>query len=479
MFPDILKLAKVTPLHKKDSKLDFLNYRPISLLSVFSKIYEKLIYTRIYDYLTKNNFIYKKQFGFRSNYSTNHALISITEYIRECLDSGNYVCGVFVDLEKAFDTVNHKILCEKLNHYGLRGNINNLIQSYLTNRNQYVSLNGFDSEINNLNIGVPQGSSLGPLLFLIYINDFRLCLNETSSGHFADDTFVMYSNKKLKTIETVVNTELKQVSKWLKLNKLSLNSDKTNLIFFHSKQRILNYDGISIKFDNKRLVPVDNIKYLGMYFDKHLSWDYHIQQLSKKLSRANGIISKLRHNAPIQTCLQVYYAIFYSHLIYGCNIWGLSTIENLNKIEVLQKKCIRLMTFSDFNSHTNNLFLDLKLLKVSDVIKFQQLRLVYDFYNNVLPIDLQNLFLFNSDIHNYQLISIYKNLLHIPRIMTTTYGIKSLKYHCAELWNDTFKKGIAIDNNKKNNISLNKIHTVFQFKRILKKHFLYKYTFEI
>ena len=293
-------------------------------------------------------------------------MISVTEQIRELLDTGNYVCGVFVDLEKAFDTVNHKILCEKLNYYGLRGKVNNLIQSYLANRKQYVSLNGFNSEIRCLESGVPQGSSLGPLLFLIYINDFRLCLDKTNSGHFADDTFIMYINKKLKTIETIVNTELKEVSIWLKLNKLSLNSDKTKLIFFHSKQHILNYDGISIKFDGNKLVPVDNIKYLGMYLDKYLSWNYHIQQLSKKISRANGIISKLRHNAPIETCKQVYYAIFYSHLIYGCNVWGLTSQENLKKIEVLQKKCIRIMTFADFNSHTNPLFINLKLLKVCD-----------------------------------------------------------------------------------------------------------------
>ena len=129
----------------------------------------------------------------------------------------------------------------------------------------------------------------------------------------------------MKSIETIVNTVLKQVSIWLRLNKLSLNSDKTELIFFHSKRRTLNYDGISIKFNGKKLDPVDNIKYLGMYIDKYLSWDFHIQQLSKKLSRANGILSKLRHNAPIETCLQVSYAIFYSHLIYGCNIWGLTT----------------------------------------------------------------------------------------------------------------------------------------------------------
>ena len=182
-------------MHKKDSKLDVVNYRPISLLSVFIKIYEKLIYTRIYSYLTKNNLIYSKQFGFRSTYSTNHALISITESIRSLLDQGQFVCGIFVDLEKAFDTVDHKILCEKLFNYGLRGNVNNLIISYLANRKQYVSLNGCVSEINNIDYGVHQGSSLGPLLFLIYFNDFRLCLNETKCGHFADDTFIMFNSK--------------------------------------------------------------------------------------------------------------------------------------------------------------------------------------------------------------------------------------------------------------------------------------------
>ena len=181
----------------------------------------------------------------------------------------------------------------------------------------------------------------------------------------------------MKSIETVVNTELKQVSSWMKLNKLSLNSDKTQLIFFHSQRHVLNYDSISIKFNNKKLYPVDIIKYLGMYIDKYLSWDFHLMQLSKKLSRACGIISKLRYSAPIETCLQVYYAIFYSHLTYGCNIWGLTTEENLNKIEILQKKCIRIMTFSDFNSHTTPLFIDLKLLKIRDIIKFQQLKLVY------------------------------------------------------------------------------------------------------
>ena len=405
-------------------------------------------------------------------------MISITEHIRALLDVGHYVCGIFVDLEKAFDTVNHQILCEKLNNYGLRGNVNKLIQSYLANRKQYVSLNGFDSQYKIVSCGVPQGSSLGPLLFLLYINDFRLCLRNTNTGHFADDTFIMYSSKKLKTIETVINTELKEVIKWLRLNKLSLNASKTELIFFHSQRRILNYDDISIKFDGKKLSPVDSIKYLGMYIDKYLTWNVHIRELSKKLSRANGILSKLRHNAPLELCLQVYYAIFYSHLTYGCNIWGLTTEENLNKIEVLQKKCLRIMTFSDFNSHTNPLFIDLKLLKVRDIIKLNQLKLVYEFYKNALPIDLHNLFNFNCDIHktNLELNSVRKQYLHIPSINTTSYGNKSLRYHCASLWNNTFKQGIVMDENSNHNKTLNQILNTSHFKKIFKKHFLFSYS---
>ena len=237
------------------------------------------------------------------------------------IDQGHYVCGVFVDLEKAFDTVHHDILCEKLKHYGLRGKVNELLKSYLSNRKQFVTINGFDSETRDITCGVPQGSSLGPLLFLMYINDFRLCLENTSCGHFADDTFIIYSSAKLKTIETVVNTELKQVIKWLGLNKLSLNAAKTELIFFHSKRRPINFDSISIKFNGIKLIPVDHVKYLGMYLDSHLSWEYHLHELSKKLSRANGILSKLRYNAPIDICLQVYYSLFYSHLIYY-DLWN-------------------------------------------------------------------------------------------------------------------------------------------------------------
>ena len=439
IFPDLCKIAKVIPIFKKENELLCENYRPISLLPVFSKIIEKTIYIQLYNYLTKNNLIYNRQFGFRSGHSTDHALISLTEGLKSHMDKGLFSAEVFIDLQKAFDTVNHQILIEKLPKYGIKGTSCNIISSFLSNRKQFVSIQGFDSEILEVKCGVPQGSTLGPLLFLLYINDLRFCLDKATSNHFADDTCIIFNNinKKPKTLETILNKELKAVVEWLNANRLSLNVKKSNLLLFHSKRKNIDYNSFSIKLNGKKLTPKNHVKHLGMFIDNFLSWDEHINELSKKLSRFNGIISKLRHYLPKKNLISVYHAIFHSNLRYGCMVWSQSTVNKNNRLKILQKKCIRLMYFAPYNCHTANLFKETKILRVDDVIKNEQIKFAFQFINNKLPSDLGHLI--ERNLNKYSTRSMVKGSLVIPKITTVSYGERSLRYKIPKNWNDFIK----------------------------------------
>ena len=215
-YPQCLKYANVIPIHKEDSLLDPGNYRTISLLSNIYKIFEKILHYRLSSFLDNNHCLYNAQYGFRKKHSTTQALLHLTETIRNAIDNGKYACGAFVDLQKAFDTVDHSILLKRLSHYGVRGIANTLFKSYLTNRYQSVSIEGNAS--NNLLIkhGVPQGSVLGPLLFLIYINDLHKTIKHSKIIHFADDTSLINCNSSLKIINQQVNHDLNILYQWLR-----------------------------------------------------------------------------------------------------------------------------------------------------------------------------------------------------------------------------------------------------------------------
>ena len=237
VFPDILKIAKVIPLHKGGSTQELNNFRPISLLSIFDKIMEKLMHRRLYSFIKEHNILFQNQFGFRKGSSTSHSLIEITEKIKESIDNGKFGCGIFIDLKKAFDTVNHKILLSKLDHYGIRGTALKWFESYLSNRKQYVFYNGISSETKSITCGVPQGSVLGPLLFLIYINDLPN-ISEKLSFLFADDTNIYYESDNLQELEKTVNGELKKLCLWLNINRLALNVGKTNFVIFRANKKL-------------------------------------------------------------------------------------------------------------------------------------------------------------------------------------------------------------------------------------------------
>ena len=297
----------------------------------------------MYKFLYVKNLIYNRQFGFRTNYSIEHALISLTENMKNLLDSGNVVCGVFIDLEKAFDTVKHNILYEKLPYYGFRGKIEVLIKSYLSNRKQLVAINCFESVNLDITCGVPQGSNLGPLLFLLYINDFRFSLGKATSIHFADDTCILHFFNKLKIVETELNNDLKHASTWLNANRLSLNVSKSKLIF-QCKYKNIDYSKTSTKLNGIRLLPSAHVKYLGIFIDNNLSWDtWDTIQLSIKLSQTNGILSELRHFTPLSSLISVYYSLFYSAVTYGCSVWSLTKMLNINKINILHRKYISII----------------------------------------------------------------------------------------------------------------------------------------
>ena len=247
------------------------------------------MYKRLYAYLECHNILYSLQFGFRQNCSTNHALISIAKSTHSSVDNKEFGCGIFIDLKKAFDTVNHSILLLKLYHYGVRGKAYEWFQSYLSNRKQFVCVNGHDSDSFSLTCGVPQGSVLGPLLFLLYVNDLPNTSSLLTFHLFADDTNIYYSCKNLDDLESKLNHELKVVAEWLKSNMLALSILKTNFILFHSK-KLKPSKLFNLKVDGVNIKQVFTVRYLGVTFDSNFTWKNHINELCSKLSKTVGVI---------------------------------------------------------------------------------------------------------------------------------------------------------------------------------------------
>ena len=367
------------------------------------------MHQRIYKFVETHNILYPSQFGYRIKHSTSHVLINITEGIKHSIDNNKYGCGIFLDLKKAFDTVNHRILLEKLEHYGIRGVVLDWFKSYLENRKQYVTVNGHCAETLNITCGVPQGSVLGPLLFLIYINDLANVSKVLKFHLFADDTNIFDSSSCFEELQSTVIKELKKVSKWLQANRLALNIDKTNFTIFHSAGKLIPYTPI-IKINKKPLTCDNFIKYLGVILDPLLSWKTHITELSKKVARSVGIFYKLR-----------YYALIHPFILYGVTIWGLTYPTYMDPILKLQKRFLRIITFSVLMAHSDPLFIRFAILKVHDLHKLQLGNFVFTWKQQSTPAQFKSCFTPATSVHDYNtrfdMVEIQLFLMSTPHIM--------------------------------------------------------------
>ena len=294
----------------------------------------------VLNFLDQHAILYDHQFGFRRGHSTSHAIISLVEKISRSLDTGEIVVGGFLDFKKAFDTVDHQILLDKLYAHGLKNNIYEWFKSYLANRSQYVMYNNSKSETKHITHGVPQGSILGPLLFILYMNDFSRASDLLFSILFADDTSVFSEGQSYTGVIETLNKELKNIVSWLNSNKLTLNIKKTHYTIFHRSRIIIKK--LKITLHNQTIFETNSLKFLGVIINNNFKWHAHIGYIKNKISKSIGIIYKARKYINKQNLINLYYSFIFPYLIYCNEIWGNACQTYLDPLIKFFKK--RIMT---------------------------------------------------------------------------------------------------------------------------------------
>ena len=431
VFPDRLKISKIIPVFKSDNASLVQNYRPISILPAFSKIFERAVYNRLFQFLVDNDILFKHQFGFRPGHSTSHALINFVNKVANAVDSQKYLAGIFLDMSKAFDTLNHEILLSKLEACGITGTAHQWITNYFCNRIQFVQIGNSKSDALRQICGVPQGSILGPLFFILYINDLPACSNELEFILFADDTSIFFEHSDLDALTSHLNDQLKNVSTWLKANKLSINVKKTKLMIFRPRQKTL-LPTRQIVLENNVLEQVDNTKFLGVYIDQHLDWKTHVNFIAAKISKSVGLLCKAKYYLPSKSLLTLYYALIYPYLTYCNLIWASTYVTNLQRIYLLQKRAVRTISKADYKASSKPLFANLKILDVFSIYSFQVSSFMYLYHNNALPISFTQTFQTGSQIHQY---STRYSDYYRPHTCRTNIKKFSILFQGPKIWN--------------------------------------------
>lgn len=454
-FPDKWKEAKVKPLHKAGPTNDPNNFRPISILPTLSKLFEKHAQESLMSFLVEHKLLYNTQSGFRPNHSCETALIHMVDKWLKALDKGELVGVIFIDFRKAFDLVDHDILLKKLELYHISQNSVNWYRSYLTNRTQKVSFNNTSSDPGHIKYGVPQGSILGPLLFLLFINDLPLYTN-VSTDLYADDTTLYETNSSKQEIEKKLQYAISDVANWCKQNGMVINLDKTKAMLVTTRQKRSRIDSdLNILFNDVRLLTVSNEKVLGIQIDNHLSWGDHIRKVTRKMSTNIWLLSKIKGYLSHEHRLVFYKSYIQPHLDYANIVWGSTAKSNIKQIERLQKRACRVIL--DYN--TENVYqsmIDLKIMTVSERVFFRKAKLMYKVSNDLTPVYLSDMFSKRQQVdHDGNELQILRSVAAdnfvLPKPRTELYK-SSLAFSGPVIWN-------CIDNNVKSAPSVESFHT--------------------
>ena len=372
VFPTCFKHATVVPIFKKGDRSNVSNYRPIAILLFLSKVFERCIYNRLMEFAAVNNLFTPHQYGFLKGKSTQNALIQLTDFIYDCFNGrdGSFCINVFVDFHKCFDTIDHEILIRKLELYGVSTTLLNIVKNYLSNRTQSVRIKESISPPLHITKGVPQGSILGPLLFLFFINDLPNISNVFTPVLYADDTTLSFKCHSIPQALSLCNQELLKFYNWAVANKLSINFDIDKTYFMIHTFRNLNLSELNLNLGANILPKSNGSKFLGVIVDEKLKFKNHIDYISKKISKSIGIIYKLSQlKMPFKILKQLYYNLIYSYLNYNVCCYASTYDSHLNKLYLLQKRAIRIMNNASFQAHTDPLFFSNGILKIQDIYK--------------------------------------------------------------------------------------------------------------
>ena len=432
-FPNDWKKAKVTPIYKSGNHCNLENYRPISILSVVSKILEKCVHNQLYYYLTSCNILSNCQSGFRANHSTSTALLDFQDYILNNMDKGIVTGVIFLDLKKAFDTVNHNILLSKLKHYGINGKVLKWFKSYLSQRSQTVSIGSEFSDFKNIDIGVPQGSILGPLLFIIYINSLPEHIN-CKVVMYADDTSLLLSSKDPKNLEHMLNYNLNNIAKWFSANELTLNIKKTKFMIFGSSHMIKNFKDISVKYNGTILEHVQEFKYLGVTLDSTLSWDCHVNIVNSKISKKIGVIRRVKHLLPQSSLSMLGSALVLPLFDYCSSVWNNCSKLNLASLQTQQNKLARIILGADLYTPIDDMLNDLNWSRLNKRWDIAMYCLIYKCLSNLAPAYLSSQFDYTSSIHSYPTRYQCSASLVLPRNSSRS-GQRTFHARAVKMWN--------------------------------------------